>query len=76
LCQGILSPLSGSASHEPLAALGGQAVPDGYGKLLLPGRRPASFLLELDRATEDHERLRQKARRYASTARSSICPAG
>ena len=48
-----------------LAALGGQAAPDGYGKLLLPGRRPVSFLLELDRATEDHERLRQKARRYA-----------
>ena len=48
-----------------LAALDGQAAPDGYGKLLLPGRQPAHFLLELDRATEDHERLRQKARRYA-----------
>jgi len=48
-----------------LAALGGQAAPDGYGRLELPGQRPVSFLLELDRATEDHERLRQKARRYA-----------
>jgi hypothetical protein len=55
-----------------LAALGGQAVPDGYGKLLLPGRRPASLLLELDRATEDHERLRQKARRYAKALPRSI----
>jgi hypothetical protein len=48
-----------------LAALDGQAAPDGYGKLLLPGQRPVSFLLELDRSTEDRERLRQKARRYA-----------
>jgi hypothetical protein len=48
-----------------LAALGGQAAPDGYGKLVLTGRRPVSLLLELDRATEDHERLRQKTRRYA-----------
>ena len=29
------------------------------------GQRPVSFLLELDRGTEQHERLRQKARRYA-----------
>jgi hypothetical protein len=48
-----------------LAALDGQAAPDGYGSLLLPGQRPVSFLLELDRSTEDRERLRQKARRYA-----------
>lgn len=47
-----------------LAALGGQAAPDGYGKLLLPDRRALHFLLELDRSTEDHGRLRQKARRY------------
>src|SRR5581483_1504376 len=40
-----------------LAALDGQAAPDGYGKLLLPDRPPAHFLLELDRATEDDERL-------------------
>jgi Replication-relaxation len=49
-----------------LAALGGQAAPDGYGRLELPGQRPVSFLLEVDRATErPAERLRQKARRYA-----------
>jgi Replication-relaxation len=48
-----------------LAALGGQAAPDGYGRLELPGSQPVSFLLELDRSTEEHERLRQKARRYA-----------
>jgi hypothetical protein len=48
-----------------LAALGGQAAPDGYGRLEPPGQEPVSFLLELDRGTEDHERLRQKARRYA-----------
>jgi hypothetical protein len=47
-----------------LAALDGQAAPDGYGKLLLPDRRAVSFLLEHDRGSEDHYRLRQKARRY------------
>lgn len=55
-----------------LAALGGQAAPDGYGRLLLPGRRPVSFLLELDRATEDYERLRQKARRHGKALPRSI----
>jgi len=55
-----------------LAALSGQAAPDGYGKLLLTGRRPASFLLELDRSTEDHSRLRQKARRYQKALPRSI----
>jgi hypothetical protein len=55
-----------------LAALAGQAAPDGYGKLLLPGRRPFSFLLELDRSTEDHGRLRQKARRYQKALPRSI----
>jgi Replication-relaxation len=47
------------------AALDGAAAPDGYGVLELPGRAPLGFLLELDRGTEDHERLRQKLRRYA-----------
>jgi hypothetical protein len=55
-----------------LAALGGLAAPDAYGTLVLPGRRPVSFLLELDRGTEDHERLRQKARRYAKALPRSI----
>ena len=55
-----------------LAALAGQAAPDGYGKLVLPGRRPVSFLLELDRSTEDHGRLRQKARRYQKALPRSI----
>jgi Replication-relaxation len=55
-----------------LAALAGQAAADGYGKLLLPGRRPVSFLLELDRSTEDHGRLRQKARRYQKALPRSI----
>jgi hypothetical protein len=55
-----------------LAALAGQVAPDGYGKLLLPGRRPASFLLELDRSTEDHYRLRQKARRYDKALSRSV----
>jgi len=55
-----------------LAALDGQAAPDGYGKLLLPGRPPVSFLLELDRSTEDHGRLRQKARRYQKALPRSI----
>lgn len=48
-----------------LAALGGVAAADGYGQLELPGEAPLSFLLELDRATEDHGRLRQKVKRYA-----------
>src|SRR5581483_1560376 len=50
--------------RRSLAALEGKVAPDGYGKLLVPGRRPVSFLLELDRGSEDHSRLRQKARRY------------
>jgi hypothetical protein len=48
-----------------LGALGGAVAPDGYGLLDLPGRTPTSFLLELDRGTEEHDRLRQKLRRYA-----------
>ncbi len=55
-----------------LAALAGQAAPDGYGKIVLPGRRPVSFLLELDRSTEDHGRLRRKARRYQKALPRSI----
>jgi hypothetical protein len=46
-------------------ALNGIATPDGYGRLRLPGERAVEFLLELDRGTEDHTRLKEKARRYA-----------
>jgi hypothetical protein len=55
-----------------LAALEGRVAPDGYGRLQLPGRRPASFLLELDRGSEDHGRLRQKARRYDKALPRSV----
>jgi hypothetical protein len=48
-----------------LAALAGIVAPDGYAGLELPAERPLSLLLELDRATEEHERLHEKARRYA-----------
>jgi Replication-relaxation len=44
-------------------ALGETVTPDGYGRVELPGRS-ITFLLELDRGTENHERLREKARRY------------
>jgi hypothetical protein len=47
------------------AALTGIVSPDGYAQLRLPGARPIELLLELDRGTEDHQRLREKARRYA-----------
>jgi hypothetical protein len=46
-------------------ALEGTARPDGYGRIELPDQPPVSLLLELDRATEDYGRLREKARRYA-----------
>jgi Replication-relaxation len=46
-------------------ALNGIATPDGYGRLRLPDEPPLEFLLELDRGSEDHERLKEKARRYA-----------
>ena len=40
-------------------------APDGYGVLALPGRPHVHLLLELDRATEPAQRLRQKAVGYA-----------
>ncbi len=46
-------------------ALNGIATPDGYGRLRLPGEQTVELLLELDRGSEDHGRLREKARRYA-----------
>jgi hypothetical protein len=51
--------------RELRQALEGLVAPDGFGVLQLGGSRPAAFLLELDRGTEEHERLRQKATRYA-----------
>ncbi len=54
-------------------ALAGIVAPDGYGFLRLPGEAAVEFLLELDRGTEDHARLREKARRYAKAlARSEL----
>jgi hypothetical protein len=46
-------------------ALNEIATPDGYGRLGLPGEQALEFLLELDRGSEDHGRLKEKARRYA-----------
>jgi hypothetical protein len=45
--------------------LNGIATPDGYGRLRLPDEPALEFLLELDRGSEDHGRLKEKARRYA-----------
>src|SRR5439155_14711776 len=45
--------------------LDGIATPDGYGRLHLPSEAALEFLLELDRGSEDHGRLKEKARRYA-----------
>jgi hypothetical protein len=45
-------------------ALAGIVSPDGYAHLRLPSARSIELLLELDRGTEDHQRLREKARRY------------
>jgi Replication-relaxation len=45
--------------------LDGIVVPDGYGRMRLPGEAAVELLVELDRGTEDHSRLREKARRYA-----------
>lgn len=44
--------------------LGGQVIPDAYAVLQLPGRPPLHLLVELDRSTEDHKRLREKAAGY------------
>ena len=46
------------------ATFGGALAPDGYGRVELGGRSLA-FLLELDRGSEPHARLQEKARRYA-----------
>jgi hypothetical protein len=43
--------------------------PDAYLQLRRPGGAELELLLELDRGTEDHPRLREKARRYAKALR-------
>lgn len=49
-------------AHELMRGI---LTPDSYLALDLPGQPTRHILLELDRGTEDHERLRTKARRYA-----------
>jgi hypothetical protein len=44
-------------------------TPDAYLQLRLPSGAELELLLELDRGTEDHPRLREKARRYAKALR-------
>jgi Replication-relaxation len=44
-------------------------TPDAYLQLRLPCGSSLELLLELDRGTEDHQRLREKARRYAKALR-------
>ena len=61
--QGALSEWYGERTTHTM--LDGIAKPDGYGVLTLPDRAPLHLLLELDRATETTERLRQKSERYA-----------
>jgi Replication-relaxation len=46
------------------AALAATIAPDTYLRLRLPGEAPIELLLELDRGSEDHKRLADKARRY------------
>jgi hypothetical protein len=46
------------------AAFTGALAPDGYGRIETDGESIA-FLLELDRGSEQHARLHEKARRYA-----------
>jgi protein involved in plasmid replication-relaxation len=60
---GALSEWYGDrTTHELLAGI---VIPDGYGVLELPERKPAHLLLELDRGTESHDRLLDRARSYA-----------
>jgi hypothetical protein len=55
------------------AAFAGRLAPDGYGRLQLQQGDSVSFLLELDRSTEPHRRLCEKADRYSrELPRSSL----
>jgi hypothetical protein len=59
---GSLSEWYGERTTRRL--LGGQVIPDAYAVLRLPNRPPLHLLVELDRGTEDHKRLREKATGY------------
>lgn len=60
---GALSEWLGERGAHDL--MDGILTPDSYLALDLPGQPLRHILLELDRGTEDHERLRTKSRRYA-----------
>jgi len=49
-------------------------TPDAYLQLRHAGGAELELLLELDRGTEDHQRLREKARRYAKALRRTDLP--
>jgi hypothetical protein len=59
---GALSEWYGERTTRTL--LGGTVVPDGYGVLELSDHPPLHVLVELDRGSETHERLREKAAAY------------
>jgi hypothetical protein len=60
---GSLSQWLGERGSHDL--MRGILTPDSYLALDFPGKPTRHVLLELDRGTEDHERLQAKARRYA-----------
>jgi hypothetical protein len=61
---GSLSEWYGERTTQHL--FNARVIPDGYAVLHLPHAPPAHVLLELDRATEPIECLRDKAKRYAA----------
>jgi protein involved in plasmid replication-relaxation len=61
-CGALSQWLGERGAHELMRGI---LTPDSYLALELPGQPTRHVLLELDRGTEDHERLQAKARRYA-----------